>query len=224
MNPVTNRIRYSGSWTASSNIIVAMLKSSLRFFVIAWLLFLTACTSPSHVPVEDRRPRQPAQEPSQPRSEQQAPVSRLPERQTQIEELPPPDVQDGQQPGPVQAPPERDEQPQASSAVVALLETAREQAAAGQDEQAAANLERALRIEPKNPWLWHRLGVLRLQQGQYQAAVDLANKSNSLAGGNRRLMAGNWELLARAYKALGRDAEAEQARRRAQELQPPRQG
>ena len=149
--------------------------------------------------------------------------SRLPEPDTEIRELPPPSERPPGRDDPVQAP-ASNEQPQATPAVVALLETAREQAAAGQDEQAAANLERALRIEPKNPWLWHRLGVLRLQQGNYQAAIDLANKSNALAAGNRRLMAGNWELLARAYRALGRDADAERARRNARELQPPQQG
>lgn len=198
-----------------------MLKQSFLLCAIMSLATLTACSfgpSTTRVPVEQRTPE------SQPQRGGERPSEPLPERQTRIEELPPPEEQRKQQQEPVQAPPERAEQPQASSAVVALLETASEQAAAGHDEQAAANLERALRIEPKNPWLWHRLGVLRLQQGNYQAAVDLAQKSNSLAGSNRRLMAGNWELLARAYTALGRDAEAEQARRKAQNLQPPQQG
>lgn len=195
-----------------------MLKQVSFLCAAVSLLALAGCSTSSGVPVEQRTPE------PQSRSDGRDPSAPLPERQTRIEELPPPEGQAEQQQDPVQAPPQRPEQPRASSAVVALLETAREQAAAGQDEQAAANLERALRIEPKNPWLWHRLGVLRLQQGNYQAAVDLAQKSNSLAGGNRRLMAGNWELLARAYDALGRDADAEQARRKAQNLQPPQQG
>lgn len=102
--------------------------------------------------------------------------------------------------------------------MIALLETAREQAAAGHDEQAAASLERALRIEPRNPWLWHRLGVLRLQQARFQEAIDLAGKSNSYAAGNTRVQAGNWELIARARMELGDTAGAQQARARAQEL------
>ncbi|MDZ7736098.1 MAG: tetratricopeptide repeat protein [Gammaproteobacteria bacterium] len=201
----------------------------LRVFVSSLLLILSACAiqpSGTRVPVEQRSPQQQPSTDAEPREKGGAPVeSRLPEPDTEIETLPPPGKQDMKElEAPVQAPPEPAEQPQASSAVVALLETAREQAAAGDDEQAAAHLERALRIEPKNPWLWHRLGVLRLQQGDYQAAIDLANKSNALAAGNRRLMAGNWELLARAYTALGRDAEAERARRNARELQAPYQG
>lgn len=177
-------------------------------FVVLGACFVISACSPSPT-------RQPTEQPAPPSS--RAPVetgSPAPE----MEKLPPPERDSDADEPPVQAPPERGEQPQASPAVVALLDTAREQAAAGQDEQAAANLERALRIEPKNPWLWHRLGVLRLQQGDYQAAINLANKSNSLAAGNRRLMAGNWELLARAYSALGKDAEAERARRNAREL------
>jgi len=203
----------------------AILRSALFFGI---LLAITACSSlPSEhrVPVEDRDQ---AGEPSAavpPGSAAKAPVeSRLPAPATAIEVLPPPGEADSRAETPIQAPATSAEQPQASPAVVALLETARKQAAAGEDEQAAANLERALRIEPKNPWLWHRLGVLRLQQGNYQAAIDLANKSNALAAGNRRLLAGNWELLARAYSALGREAEAERARRNARRLQEPLQG
>jgi predicted Zn-dependent protease len=102
--------------------------------------------------------------------------------------------------------------PAASPAVVALLEEARQQAAAGDGEGAAASLERALRIEPKNPWLWHRLGVLRLQQGRPEEAMELAKKSNTLAAGNLYLLAGNWELIAQARQALGDAAGAVQAR------------
>ena len=198
--------------------------TSSRILVCSLLLAVNACSfvPGNRVPVEERGPQR---EPSTtPQRDSRAPVeSRLPEPDTEIRELPPPSAQADGREAPVQAP-ESSEQPQASPAVVALLETAREQAAAGQDEQAAANLERALRIEPKNPWLWHRLGVLRLQQGNYQAAVDLAHKSNALASGNRRLMAGNWELLARAYSALGQEEKAERARQNARELQPPQRG
>lgn len=205
---------------------MSLIRTRVVFYSL--LLVLNACSflpSGTRVPVEERGPGQQPSATRTPPPVSRAPVeSRLPEPDTEIETLPPPSDQAPESEAPVRAPSESDDQPQASPAVVALLETAREQAAAGQDEQAAANLERALRIEPKNPWLWHRLGVLRLQQGNYQAAIDLAHKSNALAAGNRRLMAGNWELLARAYSALGRDAEAERARQNARELQPPQRG
>ncbi|MGH8554319.1 MAG: tetratricopeptide repeat protein [Gammaproteobacteria bacterium] len=90
-----------------------------------------------------------------------------------------------------------------SRAVAALLRLARSQADAGHGEQAAATLERALRIEPRNPWLWHRLAVLRLQQGYWDRAAELAKKSNLLARNHRRLLMGNLEVIqaARAHLA-----------------------
>lgn len=88
-------------------------------------------------------------------------------------------------------------------AVVALLDQAELQAQSGEGDQAAATLERALRIEPHNPWLWHRLAVLRLQQGRYQDAIELASRSNSLAAGDERLQNGNAEVIARSRQALG---------------------
>lgn len=90
-----------------------------------------------------------------------------------------------------------------SSAVGSLIAKANAQAHAGSGEQAAATLERALRIEPRNPWLWHRLAVLRLQQGYWQQAVQLATKSNTLSGKNTRLLGGNWEVMGRALGRLG---------------------
>jgi hypothetical protein len=48
-----------------------------------------------------------------------------------------------------------------------LLDTAEQRASAGHLDSAAATLERALRLEPQNPLLWHRLARLRLQQGQF---------------------------------------------------------
>jgi len=109
--------------------------------------------------------------------------------------------------------PRRDtDAPTAGPAALALLTEARTQANAGNDEQAAALLERALRIEPDNPWLWHRLAVLRLQQGEYGQAIACAAKSNGLGAGNSRLLAGNWEVTAAAKEALGDHAGARHAR------------
>lgn len=202
-----------------------MIRLIRRSGLCAVLLLIGACSySPAERPAPTER-RTPPPESAPAEQAERAPVeSRLPPPETDVRTQPPAGETDTAKGEPIQAPSKRREQPQASSAVVALLETAREQAANGQDEQAAANLERALRIEPKNPWLWHRLGVLRLQQGNYQAAIDLANKSNALATGNRRLMAGNWELLARAFSAQGREAEAERAREKARKLQQPYRG
>jgi predicted Zn-dependent protease len=103
--------------------------------------------------------------------------------------------------------------------VVALLETADQRARAGNLDSAAATLERALRLEPQNALLWHRLATLRLRQGQYAQAASLAAKSNALAGTNRSLQASNWDTIAQAKDKLGDAAAAQAARARARALQ-----
>ncbi len=107
--------------------------------------------------------------------------------------------------------------PRHGPAVVALLESADSQRRGGDLTAAASTLERALRIEPRNPWLWSRLAAVRLQQGRYAMAEELAAKSNSLAGAERELKRRNWELIARARQARGDAAGAARARRRAGE-------
>ena len=115
------------------------------------------------------------------------------------------------------APTSRAAEPRAGPAPMVLLKRAQALANAGKSAEAAAILERAIRIEPRNPWLWHRLAVLRLQEGQHSLAIELAKKSNVLARGNRRLVAGNWLLVGKARAGL-RDAQgAARARARARE-------
>jgi len=84
--------------------------------------------------------------------------------------------------------------------------TARADAAAGRLANAAATLERALRIEPRNPRLWQELARVRLKQGQYAQAESVAARSNSWAGSDNALRADNWRLIAEARTARG-DAE-----------------
>ena len=82
-----------------------------------------------------------------------------------------------------------------SQTVLALLDQASKQEQAGSPERAAATLERALRIEPKNARLWHRLAVIRFQQGNYTQAESLAAKSSTLAQGDWHLKQKNAELI-----------------------------
>jgi len=104
-------------------------------------------------------------------------------------------------------------------AVVALLGQAETQANSGDLEAAAASLERAIRIEPRNPLLWYHLATVRLAQQEPAQAEQLAVKSNSLATGNRVQQSRNWRLIARARQALGDRAGAGAAERRARELE-----
>lgn len=98
-----------------------------------------------------------------------------------------------------------------NKAVIALLDRARLDSDAGRHDAAGAALERGLRIEPRNPWLWNELAQLRLAQGQYAQAIALARKSNSFAGGERRLQAVNWRVIGNARVAQGDSAGAEEA-------------
>jgi predicted Zn-dependent protease len=100
---------------------------------------------------------------------------------------------------------------QASSpAVMSLLKAADTQAKAGHREQAAAALERALDLSPRNPFIYQRLAAVRLSQGQVGQAEQLARKSNSVAGDNPFVKAGNWQLIARARRSTG-DAQGARA-------------
>src|ERR1700704_283666 len=103
---------------------------------------------------------------------------------------------------PLPAPPAHTE----NLAIAGLLLGARTDAAAGRLANAAASLERALRIEPRNPRLWQELARVRLKQGDYAQAESTAARSNSWAGSDNALRADNWRIIAHARNARG-DAE-----------------
>ena len=122
-------------------------------------------------------------------------------------------------PGGIQPQPAQPAVTTSSPAVVALLGQAENQANNGDLGAAAASLERAIRIEPRNPLLWYHLATVRLAQQEAAQAEQLAVKSNSLAAGNRVQQSRNWRLIARARRALGDAAGAGAAERRARELE-----
>ena len=163
----------------------------VRFFISVLLLLLAGCASVT---------TQPAGEPT------------VPPATTPPEMAPPP----GQS---VITPPEPKPVMSANRAVIALLDQAQLHNEAGQRDAAGASLERALRIEPRNPWLWHELAQLRLTQGQYAQAVSLARKSTSFAVQDRHLQALNWRLIGNARVAQGDTSAAEQAFKTASELE-----
>jgi tetratricopeptide (TPR) repeat protein len=91
-----------------------------------------------------------------------------------------------------------------SGTVLALLSQAKEQEKAGNPEKAAAVLERALRIEPRNAQLWYRLALLRLQQGQLDLARSLAAKSSALSQGDEDLQVKNRTIMEQVDLLQGR--------------------
>ena len=111
--------------------------------------------------------------------------------------------------------PEEDAGREGNAAVVALLESAREAEKARRYGRAAAALERALKVEPRNPRLWHRLAAVRYRQGRHPEAEALARRSMSLAPGDAKLESRNWRVIAAARHGQGDEEGAREALRRA---------
>ena len=90
-----------------------------------------------------------------------------------------------------------------SVAVAGLLKSARADASAGRLANAAASLERGLRIEPRNPRLWQELARVRLKQREWAQAESTASRSNSWAGSDNTLRVENWRIIAESREARG---------------------
>jgi Flp pilus assembly protein TadD len=113
-----------------------------------------------------------------------------------------------QQPAPVESPsvppappPGTTSQRQENVAIAGLMDSAKKDASSGKLGSAAASLERALRIEPRNPRLWHELAVIRLRQADYAQAESLAARSNTYAGNDSDLRAANQRVISDARAA-----------------------
>jgi len=87
-------------------------------------------------------------------------------------------------------------------ALLALLDRAEDFTAAGDLDEAAAALERALRLAPEEPQLWHRLAAVRLAQGDSGAAEAMALRSVDRDPAGRWRVA-NWRLIAQARRQAG---------------------
>jgi Flp pilus assembly protein TadD len=87
---------------------------------------------------------------------------------------------------------------QENVAIAGLMDSARKDASSGKLGSAAATLERALRIEPRNPRLWHELALVRLRQTDYAQAESLAARSNTYAGADSELRAANQKVISDA--------------------------
>jgi tetratricopeptide (TPR) repeat protein len=172
-------------------------------FVTALLLLLAGCASVTTQPTA--MPAQPEANPTLANPPEGTPQTSLP--QPPAESIIPEPV-----PKPIMS---------GNQAVIALLDRAQLDTAAGQREAAGASLERALRIEPRNAWLWQELAQLRLTQGQYAQAISLAQKSISFAGRERRLLVLDWRVIGNARVAQGNSAAAEQAFKLATEFEQP---
>lgn len=138
------------------------------------------------------------------------------------ETFPPPSASPAAAPLPAAAPEQPDVAPVAARppAVSALLQRADVAEKAGKNAEAAAELERALRIAPRDGELWLRLGRVRLRQRQWQQAESTGLKCVSLAESDAPTRQAAWELIGSARAARGDAAGAAAARRRAAAVIP----
>ncbi|KEZ78905.1 tetratricopeptide repeat protein [Salinisphaera hydrothermalis] len=98
-----------------------------------------------------------------------------------------------------------------SPAVMSLLGRADTLANAGHMDAAASTLERALDLDPRNPFIYQRLAAVRLAEGQNGQAEQMAMKSNSVSDNNPFVESGNWQLIAEARKQAGDKMGAQKA-------------
>lgn len=106
----------------------------------------------------------------------------------------------------------------ASPAAQALARQAQDARAANKNDVALGLLERALRIEPRNAFIWQAVADTKLALGNPGDAEAAAQKSSSLARGNPWIDSGNWRVIGAARAALGDGAGARLANSRADGL------
>lgn len=108
-------------------------------------------------------------------------------------------------------------QEQTPKPVASLLAKAESEKRAGRLDRSAASLERAIRIDPRNPIPWHKLARIRLKQGHPKQAESMATKSNSLVSPDTQLASENWKIIAEARRQLGDHKGSQEATQRARQ-------
>ena len=105
-----------------------------------------------------------------------------------------------------------------SPAILSLVKEAEKSSRAGDYESAVSTIERALRIEPRNPTLTYKLAQLRLKQSKPRLAEDLAKKAALLSAQDKTLKRQSWLLISEARKQQNNDYGAKQARIKADSI------
>jgi hypothetical protein len=159
--------------------------------LIAALLVPVAIAACTRTPVYTPPPRimVPRTPGGQPSASARAPELAAPEPS-----LPPPEAL----PIPPPAP------PASSGATAALLDQSRQQSAAGNFPMATSSLERALRINPRDPGLWLELGRVKLRQRDFVQAESMGRRASAIAGTDPRWRGQIDELLDAARRGQGK--------------------
>ena len=114
--------------------------------------------------------------------------------------------------------------PETGKAVLALLSKSRQSSKKGELSTAESHLERALRIEPRNPTLWLYMAKLRLYAAKSKEAISLAKKALALSSSlptrdsRRSLQADCWRVIAHSHQKMGNLKQAQIAQDKAEML------
>lgn len=115
--------------------------------------------------------------------------------------------------------------PLRNPAVADLSEAALRAEQNGDLSRAAMLLERALRIEPRDPELLQQMAEVRLDQGHWEQAESHARRAFDVGPRVGELCQRNWRTIALARERQGQTAAGAEARERLQACQveaPPR--
>jgi tetratricopeptide (TPR) repeat protein len=113
--------------------------------------------------------------------------------------------------------------PLRNPAVTELTESAARAERDGDLDRAATLLERALRIEPRDPELLQNMAEIRLAQGNWEQADSHARRSFDVGPRVGELCQRNWRTMALARERMQQFEAAHQARERLAEcvVEPP---
>jgi Tfp pilus assembly protein PilF len=99
--------------------------------------------------------------------------------------------------------------------VVQLTDEARRAEHAGDLDQAAVLIERALRIQPRDPELLQHMAEIQLQKEEYEQALNFAVRSYDIGPRVGEICARNWRTISVAKEHLVDASGALEAEQRA---------
>ncbi len=99
-------------------------------------------------------------------------------------------------------------QPPHRAAAIRIVERAARDLAAGRDDGAARDLDRAVRLDPSNPYAFYLIALHRHRQGVFDQSLAFARKAEILLRDDRPWLAETYLLMALNQEALGRPQDA----------------
>ena len=105
-----------------------------------------------------------------------------------------------------------------SAAIDRLLRQGANNLESGHTQLASRQFERAKRLDPKRADVYYHLSSLRLKEGRYQEAIQLAIRGTRLADKDKDLAFRLYVILSVVYERLGDDQKAKESRSKAYSL------